>query len=269
MSTGREYIEPLWEELSKETSFAGRPLYFLNETDSTNRVALEMAARGDGPLLVLAEGQSRGQGRLGRSWFSPPGVGIYLSLLYRPHLAPEDLAKATLAAGLAVGRALKEVAGVEVKLKWPNDLLLSGKKTGGILCESRLGRGGELPAVVVGVGLNINNTAEQIPPELAQRATSLRLESGRGWDRGLLPGTIITQLDAQITRLERGEFSAVLAEWHRYDALINQELAWLTPTGEVICGIALGPGPDGILQVRDHRGEVHQVLSGDLSLPTP
>lgn len=295
-------VEPRWQALQGGKDLAGRRLYFWAETDSTNRLAQELISRGETSALVVAESQSRGRGRLSRQWHSPPGVGIYCSLIYRPRLAPEDLAKLTLAAGLAVALALEKCTGLVPGLKWPNDILLAGKKCGGILCEccleasaggvtgvvpgqdprpgsamafasgldDREGKKGSearnRPAVVVGIGLNVNTTAAMIPPELQDRATSLRLAANRSWDRGILLEAIIGELDGQVAALEQGRFPSMLAAWRQRDALLGRELDWLTLAGEVVHGTALGPDADGTLQIRDRQGNIHQVMSGDLTL---
>lgn len=259
--------EPGWRELAAGGELVGRPLTFLAVTDSTNRVAMAMAERGGGPATVVADCQSGGRGRLRRRWYSPPGVGIYASFLYRPRLEPHDLVKLTLAAGLAVALALEKSTGLQPGLKWPNDILLAGRKCGGILCECRLAAAtADNPAVVIGLGLNVNTTGDQWSPELEERATSLCLVAGRGWDRGELLIAISRELDAVVAALEQDRFAAILAAWRQRDALLGRELDWLTPAGEVVRGRALGPDHQGILHIRDHRGRTHAVMSGDLAL---
>lgn len=305
--------DPIWLRLQEEGLLGHRPARYLAQAVSTNDLALAAAAAGEDWALVVADEQSRGRGRLRRQWHSPPGVGLYLSLLYRPRLAPEDLAKLTLAAGLAVALAMERVTGLTPGLKWPNDLLLAGKKCGGILCECALVGGGPAaaggvgqragldhaltpadgaispdvpeenntsacgkppfspaaagrPAVVVGIGLNVNTAVAMIPPELRQRVTSLRLVSGRSWLRGELLAAIAEAMDAQVARLEAGEFAAILEQWRQRDALLGRELEWLSVAGQVVRGIALGPDADGLLRIRDGQGQVHPVISGDLKL---
>jgi len=225
-----------------------------------------LADQGAERALVVAESQRQGRGRLARSWHSPAGAGIYLSLLCRPRLDPEDLAKMTLAAGLALALALEKNAGVKPALKWPNDLWLEEKKCAGILCECQLAMGAGRPAVVVGIGLNVNLAAGQLPPDLREQATSLSQVSGRYWDRGALLAALVNELAAVIAGLERGEFLAILAAWRQRDALLGRELDWLTPAGEVVRGVALGPDEQGLMRIRDRQGRTHEVLSGDLTL---
>lgn len=301
---GDEADDPHWRQLRQEGRLGHRRARYLVETTSTNDLALALATTGeaeagaagwahgasDYPQLVVAERQSQGRGRLRRSWWSPPEGGLYVSFVYRPRLELEELAKLTLVAGVATAVAVERETGLQPGLKWPNDILLAGKKCGGILCETRLissaspardddGQGtlcqpsagdpaghGAPAVVVVGIGLNVNTTAAQLPPELQATATSLRLATGRVWQRGMLLAAIADELDALVGRLEAGEFAAILARWRRRDALYGRELAWLTPAGEVVRGVALGPDDDGALRIRDRRGAVHQVLAGDLTV---
>ena len=167
------------------------PVYHFEEVASTNDLAKELAARGapEGTLIV-AEAQSRGRGRLGRQWNSPPGTGLYVSLLLRPPLPPTEMPQITLTTAVAAARALKRVTGVAPGIKWPNDLLLAGKKLGGILTEMET-ESEQIRHLVVGLGLNVDTRA--FPEELAATATSLALGLGRplpinsGW-RSLRPG---------------------------------------------------------------------------------
>ncbi|MGM0577692.1 MAG: biotin--[acetyl-CoA-carboxylase] ligase [Myxococcota bacterium] len=161
-----------------------RGVHHLDETASTNDVARDLAARGapDG-TVVLADRQVAGRGRRGRSWFSPGAGNVYLSYLHRSRLAPERLSGLTLDAATAVAGALEDLAEVRPVLKWPNDVLLGGRKVAGVLTElhTDVTPDGSV-AVVVGVGLNVNLEAEHLPAELREVATSLRIETGRAWD---------------------------------------------------------------------------------------
>ncbi|MDH5298994.1 MAG: biotin--[acetyl-CoA-carboxylase] ligase [Desulfobulbaceae bacterium] len=262
-----EGFDPLWQGLRDRGRLGGRQVHFLAETDSTNDVALALGRAGTrAGSLVVAESQNCGRGRLGRVWLSPSGCGIYCSLVLRPRLAPGDLAKITLAAGLGVAKAVEAVASLYPAIKWPNDLLLDGRKCGGILTEGGGFVFGQPLLVVVGIGLNVLTPQAAFPEELRQRATSLYAHSGRPVSRGSLLVAMVEAVEGEVQRLERGGFAAVLAQWRQRDAVFGKRLAWLTPEGGVVEGVALGPDDEGILHIRDDGGRVHEVLSGDLTL---
>lgn len=252
----------------KETGrLDGRPVHYLAVAESTNSTAMAMAKQGAAPgLAVVAESQSKGRGRLSRSWLSPAGQGLYFSILYRPRLGLNDLAKITLAAGLAVARAVDRLCGCSIKLKWPNDLVLNGKKCGGILTECEMTPGHDLPAVVIGIGLNVTTTADYFPSELHGKATSLLLETDKILQKSDLLRHILTELDRLVTALEQGGFADILAAWKERDFLAGRKLTWVTARGQAVNGISLGPDREGLLHIRDAHGRVHEVLSGDLSL---
>ncbi len=161
------------------TGVFGRVLEYHERVGSTNDVILDMAEQAaPHGTVCLADEQSAGRGRRGYGWFSPPGCGIWASVLLRPRLSAARTPPLTLCAAAAVARVLETAAGESVKIKWPNDLLMGGRKVAGILAESRIVSGDE-PAIVIGMGINVNHTREQFPDELSATATSLRIESGR------------------------------------------------------------------------------------------
>lgn len=157
----------------------GRVLEYHERVGSTNDVILDMAEQAaPHGTVCLADEQSAGRGRRGYGWFSPPGCGIWASVLLRPRLSAARTPPLTLCAAAAVARVLETAAGESVKIKWPNDLFMGGRKVAGILAETR-GAAGDEPVIVVGMGINVNHTREQFPDELSATATSLRIESGR------------------------------------------------------------------------------------------
>jgi len=254
-----------WLDMARSGRLGERSVCFLSETDSTNDVALALA--GDGALggtVVVAERQSRGRGRLGREWLSPPGVGLYCSFILRPQLESADLPKLTLGAGLAASRAVETVTSLRPLLKWPNDLWLAGKKVGGILAEARLAPAG--PLVILGIGVNVNTPQDAFPVELRDKVTSLAGHAGREFARSGLLGALGDELMAMVARAEREGFAGILADWRERDATRGRELEWLTQSGQVIRGLSLGPDEEGLLRIRDAAGTAHEVLSGDISL---
>lgn len=259
--------DPAWEAMVASGRLGERLVSFLAVAASTNDEALALARGGaPGGTMVVAERQSRGRGRLGREWLSPPGVGLYCSLILRPRLEPADLPKLTLGAGLAASRAVEAVTGLHPLLKWPNDLWLNEKKVGGILAEARFDQAS--PVVVLGIGLNVNTAMESFPSELRAKVTSLLLHSGREFARSALLAALWEEVVAVAARLEREGIAGILADWRERDATLGRELEWLSQSGQVVRGRSLGPDDDGLLRIRDGAGLVHEVLSGDISLAT-
>ncbi len=247
-----------------------REIIRLEVTESTNSTGLELGERGATPgTVVVARAQTLGRGRLSRFWLSRPGMGLYFSLILRPELEPEDLSKITLAAGLAVAKAVEELYRIEPKIKWPNDLLLNGRKFGGILTET--GSVSHLPEapnplVVVGVGLNLFPPQGGFPADLQQHATALSRHVEGGIDAEALLQSCVGAIEKEVRRLEGGEFAAILEEWTKRDAVYGKTLSWITRQGQAVTGVALGPDAEGLLRIRDGEGKIHSVLSGDLTL---
>jgi len=187
----------------------GRPLRFLEEVASTNSEALEWAEEGapEGAVAV-ADHQSAGRGRLGRTWLSEPGAILPLSVVLRPRLPPDRFGLLSVAAGVATAKAIAEVSGLSCRLKWPNDVTISGRKVAGILHESRVSTAG-VPAVVCGIGINVRWT--KLPEELGGRATSLALE-GSEVDRAVLTGSLLLALEKACGRLDEENGSAEIIE---------------------------------------------------------
>ncbi len=260
--------DALWRELTSTGRLGQRRVHFLERTDSTNTLALELLCQQDLPsgTLVLAESQEAGRGRRGRAWASPSGTGLYCSCILRPRLPPAEFPRLTLAAGLAVCLAVEKETGVALGLKWPNDLYLHGKKCGGILTETEAFAGQERPAAVIGIGLNVNTLASAFPAELAGKATSLLAETGRTFARGPLLAAIVTGLDVVLSRLEQGGFAQILELWRQRDIHAGKTVSWLSSRGAIVRGLSLGPDAEGILRIRDAEGEIHTVISGDVSL---
>ena len=251
---------------------AERDIIKLDVTESTNSVALELGEKGAAPgTVVVADAQTGGRGRLKRSWLSRPGMGLYFTIILRPELAPENLPKITLAAGLAVCKAVETEYGIFPKIKWPNDLLLDGRKFGGILTETGAVANmsaGQRPLVVVGVGLNLFSPEGGFPAELKERATSLSHHAKKNISAEILLEAFVVAVEEALQRLEKGDFAAILKEWSLRDAVYGKKLTWVTHRGQEVTGVSLGPDADGILRIRDGAGDIHTVISGDLNLVT-
>lgn len=242
----------------------------LASTESTNTVAMEMARQGaPAGTVVVAETQTAGRGRLARTWLSPPGAGLYFSVILRPSLLAADLPKITLAAGVAACQAIESQCAIAPRIKWPNDLLLGGRKFGGILTESEPQAGSDPQGgylVILGIGLNVTTPTDFFTGDLAKQATSLLEFSGRSFSRETLLWAILERIDSIIQQVESIGFQDVLFEWRKRDAMLGESLAWMTAGGLVVSGEALGLDDSGAYHIRDAAGTVHEVLSGDLNL---
>ncbi|MEK9629091.1 MAG: biotin--[acetyl-CoA-carboxylase] ligase [Nitrospinota bacterium] len=235
---------------------------FLEETDSTNAEiarALLDSPNEEG-LIVIADSQTGGKGRLGRVWHSEPGMGIYFSTLIRPNLPPEKMPLITLMAGLATLNAVNEFTPQPALLKWPNDLLLNGKKIAGILCENH---STERPAVIIGIGINVNHS--QFPPEIKNIASSLKLESGRNIDRTSLIKHLVTQLDLQYEELQNNRVENIIRNWSLNTDLFGKTIT-LKKGKQSISGIALRLDALGRLVIVNESGEETAFDSGEVSL---
>jgi BirA family biotin operon repressor/biotin-[acetyl-CoA-carboxylase] ligase len=247
-----------------------RNIIRLGVTESTNSVALEVGQQGAAPgTVIVAEAQTGGRGRLNRSWLSPPDMGLYFSVILRPELAPEQLPKITLAAGLAVCKAVETEYGVLPKIKWPNDLLLGGSKFAGILSETRSMQNkstGQEPLVVVGVGINLFPPEGGFPAELQEQATALSLHVRKEISPETVLEACVLSIEKEVQHLVTGDFQTILKEWMQRDASKDKILTWVTPKGEKVTGVSLGPDADGVLHIRDQAGAIHTVISGDIKL---
>jgi BirA family biotin operon repressor/biotin-[acetyl-CoA-carboxylase] ligase len=241
------------------TRLLGREILSFETVDSTNRVALELGARGSPEgAVVFAEEQTRGRGRLGRTWSSPKGKGLTFSVLLRPVLAIQEVPRLTLTAAVSVAEALREEAGVRAEIRWPNDVLVSGRKICGILTEMNA-EPDRVLFVVVGIGLNVNARPEDLP----EGAASLLGETGRAWDRCALAAEVLGRLETHYGQLVSGRFADLAARWESYSGLTGRRVAASTLRGSVE-GEALGIDEEGALWIREDTGLRTKVLSGDV-----
>jgi len=249
---------------------ASREIIRLGVIESTSSTALEIGRQGAATgTVVMAESQTGGRGRLNRNWLSPPQTGLYFSIILRPQLAAGDLPKITLAAGVAVCKAIENELGLTPQIKWPNDILLDDRKAGGILSETgpiAETAAGQETLVVIGIGLNIKKPAAGFPPHLQDKATALgeHLDKAVVGEDLILP--IADELESEVGLLEKGEFQRILDQWKQRDGIKGKKLTWVTPLGEKVVGTSLGPDEGGMLQVEDDKGKIHTVISGDVEL---
>lgn len=243
----------------------GRDIKVFRETTSTNDV-VEKLARDDVAegVVVFADSQSRGRGRLGRKWMSPPRKGLWFSVLLRPlSLMPAQATQLTVMAAVALRRAISE-AGLEPRIKWPNDILINGRKLSGILTELRaeLDR---IKYVIIGIGVDVNLTQSEYPEELQDAATSLEIELKKPVSRPELAVAILNELETSYAALMAGDFSKLASEWQRHCSTIGQHVT--VRVGEhSVSGRAEALGDDGSLLVRSEHGHLERVTGGDVKL---
>ena len=244
------------------TKWAGKTVHFARETDSTNlwikRLAKEGAPEG---TLALAEFQSAGRGRLGRSWEVPEGTSVMMSILLRPKFEPQYAPTLTLVMGMAVAKAVKSL-GFDVSIKWPNDVVVSHKKICGILTEMGV-RDGKIDYAVIGVGINVN--IREFPEEMADKATSLYLESGRKFDRSQIPGLVMEAFEEYYEKFAATcDLSGLKEKYESILANYNQPVRVLAK--EPYEGVARGITDGGELLVEKTDGTIVAVSAGEVSV---
>lgn len=249
------------------TSKFGRTIFEIHEQiDSTNTrtkiLGTEGAPEGS---IVLAEYQSAGRGRLGRAWHSPSGLNLYFSILLRPHIPIYQYPLITLAAALSLSEAIEKSTGLQPSIKWPNDLLINGKKLAGILTEMELLDPGSAYAIL-GIGLNVNLDRKHLPEALVESAGSLLIESGKAWPRERILAAVLNTLEKNYFTLNQGEFEEIrgryLARCHTIGRMVT-----VTVGREPISGKAVDVDESGRLVIeKESDGERTAVNSGEVTL---
>ena len=241
----------------------GRRIFHFFRTDSTNRVALDLGHAGEPEgAVVLAEEQTAGRGRAGRTWHSERGAGIYMTLLLRPELSPALAPLLTLLAGLSARAAIEAQTGLAPDLRWPNDLLLHGRKLGGILTEMHA-EPGVVRFVIVGIGVNVNQS--KFPGDLATIATSLRAESGRLHSRLELLVRLLQQFESDYNRFLKHGANAILEQFAAVSSFAKGKRVRITNGKESFTGTTAGLTPEGLLRVQREDGQMATVISGDVA----
>lgn len=245
------------------TRCLGCRIEYRHEVDSTNRIAKELAMGGEPEgTLIVADSQTGGRGRKGRAWFSPPGGGLYLSLILRPSLHPVEAPKMTLLAGVALAETLLPFIPTGVSIRWPNDIYSRGKKIAGILMEVAT----EIDTIdymVLGVGLNVNIPREDFPAELRRRATSFVSETGVPGRRVELLTDFLSRLEEWYLGIDKKGFSPVIERWRELTDTIGKRVRAAWPD-QPVQGIVVGIDEDGTLLLECPDGSVRRILSGEL-----
>jgi BirA family biotin operon repressor/biotin-[acetyl-CoA-carboxylase] ligase len=250
---------------SLHTTTVGQHLYLFGEVDSTNELLCRLARSGDTDgAVVLAEGQSRGRGRLGQAWFSPTGVNLYVSVLFRPALKAHEAPVFSFITSLALADAIKDL-GLTPAIKWPNDVLVRRKKVAGCLMECAT-RGEAVDFIVLGAGVNVNvdlRTLHEALGPSGQAATSLAAATGGDVDRNVLAAAFLNHLDTWVQRYRRDGAAPILAAWRERDILTGRRVE-IHGDGPAFDGRALGVDDDGHLVVQDSKGVRHMILTEEI-----
>lgn len=247
------------------TKTLGRTVYYFDAVDSTNNKAKALAAQGapEG-AIVVAETQGGGRGRLSRGWFTPHGRGVWFSIVLRPRFLPQEAPKCTLLAAVAIAKGIRAATGIEVGIKWPNDILYAGKKLVGILTEMSAEMDG-INYVVIGMGVNVNIRQEAFPEEIRATATSLAAIAGRRLRRLDVLTASLAAMEPLYERVQQEGFAPVLDEWRKYAVTLGQEVNVIS-VDQVFSGRAVDIDSEGALLVERADGAVERVLAGDVSI---
>lgn len=231
--------------------------------DSTNESALALSLNSpESRIVIISDSQAKGRGRLGRAWVSPPGRNIYMSAVLIPEIKPKNATFLTIAPALASASALRSKTGLTVKIKWPNDLMVRGRKIGGLLTELRSGNG-KIKFAIMGMGINVNSGGEDFKGELGQIATSVKEETGRSYARSAIIAEILNELEQWYWKLINQGRLPLLEEWRNLSSTIGKEVR-INLTREVLSGLAEDIDSEGMLVLKSASGEKRRISAGDL-----
>jgi BirA family transcriptional regulator, biotin operon repressor / biotin---[acetyl-CoA-carboxylase] ligase len=251
--------------LGLKTSFIGQSIHYEDVVDSTQKIAYRLAYEQalDG-TVVVAEEQTAGRGRMERKWHSPRYTGIWMSIILRPKIPLAKAPQLTLIAAVAVVQAIEELTELSPQIKWPNDILVQGKKLTGILTELQA-EADQINSVIIGMGINVNQKREDFPADLQELATSLSIEQGQPISRSAMIRSVLTHLEKlYLLYLEKG-FYPIKLLWEGYAISIGKTIRARTLTN-VVEGIALGITDDGVLKLKDIEGNIHLIYSADIEI---
>jgi BirA family biotin operon repressor/biotin-[acetyl-CoA-carboxylase] ligase len=241
------------------TGIIGKDIKYFNETESTNIIAREMAGSAEEGTVVIAGSQTAGRGRMGRKWISPEG-GIWLSIILKPWIQPSHAARITFLAGVSVAKTIRSL-GLDARIKWPNDVLINGKKVCGILTEIKA----EFDVIeycVVGIGIDANVDTESFPEDIRESSTSLKRELGHDINRAEFVKRLLEELEALYLEFQKEGFSSLLEEWRNMSATIGEWVKITTQT-RIVYGEAIGVDSEGALILETGEGKLEKILAGN------
>lgn len=245
------------------TGWMGRTIHHFQTIDSTNSKAYQLALHGaEEGEVVVAESQEKGRGRLGRPWYSPPSLNLYLSVILRPKIPPHQASLLTLMAAVATADAVQEISGLLPLIKWPNDILLRDRKVAGLLNEIHSGMD-RVHFVILGIGVNLNMDGKLFSKEIRKVATSLKKEMGRAVSRKAFLQALLQKLEAWYEIFLKEGAPPVLKAW-RDRAQIKGRPVRVTSSGETLTGIAVDIDSDGDLILKTEDGQQKRIVTGDV-----
>ena len=259
-------LQPQEVKGNLNTEVVGQNLLFFEQLDSTNLYAKRIAEGGflDG-TVIIADEQLKGKGRMGRIWVSPKGKGIWMTIMLKPKINPADASKVTLLAACAISKAIEEISGLSTKIKWPNDIVVNGKKLCGILTEMSA-EIDEINYLIIGIGVNVNIDLEDFPKELQAIATSVKIEKGSGIIRKDLAAAIINQFERYYNGfIKTGSIKAYINEYKEKSAVLGKKVSVISSTLE-LQGTVIDISEEGQLQLELQDGSIKEIISGEVSL---
>lgn len=258
-------LEPAGLQPLLKTRMIGRKMVYQQSCASTQIIAHQLAQEGTpAGTVAVTEEQTAGRGRMARVWDSAYGKGIWMSVVLRPDVVPQKAPQFTLVAAVAMVRAIEEVTGVKPEIKWPNDILIKGKKCTGILTELQSDADG-IQALIIGIGLNVNQELADFDIQVQPIATSLKMESGKHVNRQDMVRAILFYLEQYTDLYIEEGFGILKVLWESYSSTIGSKVRARLPK-ETLEGIAEGITEDGVLQLRTVDGKLHSIYSADIEM---
>lgn len=252
------------EKIEKEPGIIiGKNFYLFEEIDSTNALAWTLALAGaEEGTGVIADAQRKGKGRRGRQWFSPAGINLYVTFIFRPCISPQKAPQLSLPSALATAKAIEKVTGIKPEIKWPNDILIQRKKVAGILLEME-SHEDRVDFILIGIGVNINAGKDELPSEIKDLATSLRIATGKPIPRLKFGKSLFREMDSCYRIYLSQGLSSILPSWKNYSDIWGKRIEILTPKGH-ITGVALDLDQEGALLLLKERGVIERIISGEI-----
>lgn len=259
-----DLLSPLEIKEKLKTKIFGHKIFCFKEISSTQEVAKKLAVQGytEG-TVVVAEKQTKGRGRMDRKWVSPIG-GVWLSIVLRPSIPPQHSQRITLVTSVAVAKTIKKLYRLNARIKWPNDVLIDGRKICGILIEAS-GEIDKINYMVVGVGVNLNINFDRVNPDLAKTAVSISQILNKRVSRVEFIQEFLTEMEKLYILFNNGRFNQILVEWKSLSETLGRKVKVISQE-EVFIGKALGVDEDGFLLIKLKDGTVKKVVAGDVSI---